>query len=88
MTDAVPQAIADLEIDDERYHRCQTCHTTIDIPLDLYLRLDSGLFQGGREVQLVDLNEDWWVGVLVPARPAGQGRVRRLVRVGQVRIDG
>lgn len=64
MTDAaVPQAIAELEIDDERYHRCQTCHTTIDIPLDLYLRLDSGVFQHGREVKQVDLNEDWWVGV-------------------------
>jgi len=64
MTDAaVPQAIAELEIDAEGYHRCQTCHTTIDIPLDLYLRLDSGVFQNGREVKLVDLNEPWEVRV-------------------------
>lgn len=60
---AVPEAIASAEIADENYHQCQTCHETIDIPLDLYLRLDSGVFQNGREVKAIDLNEDWFVGV-------------------------
>jgi hypothetical protein len=60
---SVPESVAGQEIADERYHKCETCHTTIDIPLDLYLRLDSGVFQNGKEVKQVDLNEDFYVGV-------------------------
>jgi hypothetical protein len=59
----VPEAVADMEIADDLYHKCQTCHTTIDIPLDLYLRLDSGVFQNGEETRAVDLNEPWYVGI-------------------------
>ena len=63
MTDAVPAAVAEAQIEDEHYHQCRTCHKTIDIPSELYLRLDSGIFQHGQEVKAIDLNEDWYVGV-------------------------
>jgi hypothetical protein len=54
---------SNLEISADEYHECDTCHTTVDIPMDLALQLDSGLFQGGKEVKQVDLNDEWYINV-------------------------
>jgi len=62
-TPAGSDAVTNLEISADEYHECETCHTTVDIPLDLSLQLDSGVFQDGREVKQIDLNEDWYVGI-------------------------
>lgn len=62
-TESTLQEVEGLEIKADDYHECETCHTTVDIPLDLKLQLDSGLFQDGKEVTQVDLNEDWYVNV-------------------------